>query len=62
MEEKKKSTYNAKAQKKYNQKFKIVSCKVDLDFYADVKLNADKKGFKSLNSYIIDLIKKDMNI
>lgn len=28
--------YNAKAQKKYNQKFKIVSCKVDLDFYAYV--------------------------
>ena len=62
MDAPKKSTYNAKAQKKYNQKFKIVSCKVDLDFYADVKLLADKKGYKSLNSYIIDLIKKDMEL
>lgn len=62
MDAPKKSTYNAKAQKKYNQKFKIVSCKVDLDFYSDVKLHADKKGYKSLNSYIIDLIKKDMEL
>lgn len=62
MDTPKKSTYNAKAQKKYNQKFKIVSCKVDLDFYADVKMHADKKGYKSLNSYIIDLIKKDMEL
>ena len=62
MEEKKKSTYNAKAQKKYNQKFKNIACKVDLNFYADVKRHADKKGYKSLNSYIIDLIKKDMEL
>ena len=62
MEEKKKSTYNAKAQKKYNQKFKIISCKVDLDFYDKVKTHTEKRGYKSLNSYIIELIKKDMNI
>lgn len=62
MEEKKKSTYNAKAQKKYNQKFKIISCKVDLDFYDKVKTHTKKRGYKSLNSYIIELIKKDMNI
>lgn len=60
MMENKKSTYNAKAQKKYNEKFKFVTCKIDLDFYADVKNHAMKKGFTSLNSYIIDLIKKDM--
>ena len=62
MDTPKKSTYNAKAQKKYNQKFKIVSCKVDLDFYAGVKQHAENKGYKSLNSYIIDLIKKDMQL
>ena len=62
MDTPKKSTYNAKAQKKYNQKFKNIACKVDLDFYADVKLHADNKGYKSLNSYIIDLIKKDMQL
>lgn len=60
MDTPKKSTYNAKAQKKYNQNFKNIACKVDLIFYADVKKNAEKKGYKSLNSYIIDLIKKDM--
>ena len=62
MDAPKKSTYDAKAQKKYNQKFKNIACKVALDFYADVKLHADKKGFASINSYVLDLIKKDMNI
>lgn len=62
MKEKKKSTYNAKAQKKYNQKFKIISCKIDLDFYDKVKTHTEKRGYTSLNSYIIELIKKDMNI
>ena len=62
MDAQKKNTYNAKAQKKYKEKFKIVSCKVDLDFYTDVKLHADNKGYKSLNSYMIDLIKKDMQL
>ena len=59
---KKKSTYNAIAQKKYNERNKIISCKVDLDFYNKIKTHTEKKGYKSLNSYIIDLIKKDMNI
>ena len=62
MDAPKKSTYDAKAQKKYNQKFKNVSCKVDLDFYAEVKTHTEKRGYKSLNSYIIELIKKYMNI
>lgn len=62
MEEKKKSTYNAKAQKKYNEKRKKIACTVSNELYDDVKLHADKKGFKSINSYVLDLIKKDMNI
>ena len=62
MDAPKKSTYDAKAQKKYNQKFKNIACKVDLDFYDKVKTHTEKKGYKSLNSYIIELIKKDMNI
>ena len=62
MEEKKKSTYNAKAQKKYNEKRKKIACTVSNELYDDVKLHADKKGFKSINSYVLDLIKKDKNI
>lgn len=62
MDAPKKSTYDAKAQKKYNQKFKNIACKVTLEFYADVKKHADSKGYKSLNSYIIDLINKDMEL
>ena len=62
MDAPKKSTYDAKAQKKYNQKFKNIACKVDLDFYANVKLHAGNKGFTSINSYVLDLIKKDMQL
>lgn len=62
MEEKKKSTYNAKAQKKYNKKRKKIACTVSNELYDDVKLHADKKGYTSINSYVLDLIKKDMNI
>lgn len=52
-----------KAKRKYQrEKRKKIACDVDIDFYADVKLHADKKGYKSLNSYIIDLIKKDMEL
>lgn len=60
--EEKKSTYNAIAQKKYNEKRKKIACTVSNDLYADVKLHAEKKGFISINSYVLDLIKKDMNI
>lgn len=62
MEEKKKSTYNPKAQKKYNEKFKFITCKIEKTEAEKIKLHADNKGFKSLNSYIIDLIKKDMQL
>ena len=60
MEEKKKSTYNAKAQKKYNEKRKKIACSVSNDMYEDIKLHASKKGFTSINSYVLDLIKKDI--
>ena len=60
MENTKKSTYNAKAQKKYNANFKNIACKVDLDFYATIKDHAEKRGYKSINSYLIDLIDADM--
>ena len=62
MEEKKRSTYNATAQKKYNEKRKKIACTVSNDSYNNIKLHAGKKGFVSLNSYVLDLIKKDMEL
>ena len=58
--ENKKSTYDAKAQKKYNEKFKFITCKIEKGKAEEIKQHAIKKGFTSLNSYIIDLINKDM--
>lgn len=60
MEDKKRSTYYAESQKKYNAKNKIISCKVNLEYYNNVKTHSENKGYKSINSYIIGLIKKDM--
>lgn len=58
----KKSTYNAKAQKKYNEKRKKIACSVSNEKYDIIKNHAINKGYNSLNSYIIDLINKDINI
>ena len=60
MNEEKKSTYNAKAQKKYNANFKNIACKVSIEKYEAVKAHAELKGFKSLNAYILKLIDDDM--
>lgn len=59
-EAEKKSTYNAKAQKKYNQKFKNIACKVDIQLYEKIKAYSELKGFKSLNSYLLYLIDEDL--
>ncbi len=56
----KKSTYNAEYQKKYNEKRKKIACNVSNDMYEDIKLHVSDKGFSSINSYVLDLIKKDM--
>ena len=57
---KKRSTYYAESQKKYNMKFKNIACKVTVSEYEEIKKYAELKGYKSLNSYIINLINKDM--
>lgn len=51
-----------KAMKKYRAKRKKIACDVDIELYEEVKTHSELKGFKSLNSYIIDLIKKDMEL
>ena len=57
----KKSTYNAKSQKKYNKKRKQIAASVNNNFYDEIKQHAQNKGFTSINSYVIDLIKRDMD-
>ena len=56
-----KKYYNLQAQKKYNKKFKIASCKIPLAEFEDIQKHYQGKGFTSVNSYLLDLIKKDMN-
>lgn len=60
MENKKKSTYNAKAQKKYNSRNRMIACKVAKERAEEIEKFANSKGFKSFNSYIIHLINEDM--
>ena len=48
--------------KKYNEGRKKIACNVSNDLYEDIKLHAEKKGFTSINSYVLDLIKKDMHL
>lgn len=51
-----------KAMKKYREKRKKIACDVDIELYEEIKAHSEIKGYKSLNSYIIDLIKKDMQL
>ena len=62
MEEKKKSTYYAESQKKYNEKRKNIACTVMIDKYNSISEHAKNKGYKSISSYILDLIEKDMQL
>ena len=56
----KKSTYNAAAQKKYNQKRKKLAAVVMNDEYEKIHAQMSKKGFTSVNSYLLHLIHEDM--
>ena len=49
-----------KAMKKYREKRKKIACDVDIQLYEKIKTFSELKGFKSLNSYILYLIDKDM--
>ena len=46
--------------KEYNKTRKKIACNVSNDLYEYIKLHAEKKGFTSINSYVLDLIKKDI--
>lgn len=60
--ETKKSTYNAKAQKKYDEKRKKLALTVFNDKYDIIVEKMNKKGFTSVNSYLKSLVEKDLNI
>ena len=50
-----------KAMRKYqNNKRKKIACDVSIDLYEEIRIHAEKKGYNSLNSFIMDLIKNDM--
>lgn len=51
-----------KAQKKYDQKRKKIACSVSNESYDKIKEHALRKGFTSINSYVLDLINKDMDL
>lgn len=56
----KKSTYNAAAQKKYNEKRKKLGATVTNDEYEKITEHMHAKGFTSVNSYLRRLIREDM--
>jgi hypothetical protein len=62
MEKKKKSTYSPEAQKRYNQKRKQIACTVMIDKYNSISEHVKNKGYTSISAYILDLIKKDMEL
>lgn len=49
-----------RAQKKYNEKRKKLAAEVPLEKYEEIKAHAARKGFSSINSYVLDLINKDL--
>lgn len=57
----KKSTYNAAAQKKYDQKRKKLAAVVMNDEYEKIHAHMTAKGFTSVNSYLLHLIHEDMS-
>lgn len=57
----KKSTYNAAAQKKYNQKRKKLTLNVMNDQYEKIIEHIHKRGYTSVNSYLLDLVNQDMS-
>ena len=51
-----------KASINYDKKnnLKTIACKVTRTYQAEIELHAKSKGYKSINSYLLALIEKDM--
>lgn len=53
--------YYAEAQKRYNTKRKKLAANVPLPLYESIIEHMHRKGFTSVNSYILYLVKQDLN-
>lgn len=62
MESKKTRDSQIKASINYDKRNSLVTiaCKVNLDYKKRIIEHYQKKGYTSINSYLLDLIKKDM--
>lgn len=56
----KKSTYNAEVQKRYEAKRKKCAFSVFNDEYEKIIAHMQKKGFVSVNAYLLALVRADM--
>ena len=58
----KKSTYNAKAQRKYNEKRKSVSFITTIEKAEQIADCIREKGYNSMNDYLKKLVSRDLGI
>lgn len=63
MQENKTKDSQIKATREYDKRKGLVTiaCKISQDFKKDIEIHIKSKGYKSINAYLIDLIKSDMN-
>ena len=63
MAEKKTKESQIKATRKYDEKMGLVviGCKVTKEQKENILFHSKEKGYKSINSYLLALIEKDMN-
>ena len=52
--------YDAKAQKKYNEKIKTLGLKVFKSEFVEIEKHIKSKGFNTVNSYLKHLVNEDM--
>lgn len=56
------SAAQIKADKKYNEKLKVIACKTTKEKAEILEQIIKERNYKSFNSYLKDLIKKDTGI
>ena len=56
------SDAHIKASRKYDEKNNLVTiaCKITKEYKIEIESHYKSKGYTSMNSYLLDLIKKDM--
>lgn len=56
------SAAQIKADKKYNEKLKVIACKTTKEKAKELEKIIKDRGYKSFNSYLIQLIKLDTGL